>query len=516
MPPSLASAAAEAGRLVTAPLPPLLYLPLQMYRSLPLRAVVGAGSRVRAGDVVAVPMTADGVPLLAPVDGVIDGVVDHPAPLPGTPAVPTLLLASAGTEHLAAGVARWPALAAEAPAGALLARLREAGVLGLGGAAFPVAGKLGAARAAGVHTLIVNACACAAGAHADAAVLALRPDAVALGIHIVERLLGVTRTLLAIPPAAPAAGRLSAALSALPGTAIRDAVACTGDAIAGEGAPRAPGSPEAAARGVAAGAERRLAALATGARLRAGELPLAAGCVCQNVATFAQIADAVAGMLPSGRIVTVDAGGAACNVAAYHGTPIRDVLATAGAADAALSSHHVVPVTPPHGAPQGAGTDATTPAGMQWLVGGAHAGYRLADVRAPVTAHVHAVTRVAVRAATPCIGCGRCDDACPEHLPARLLHRALAAGTPPPALTPALAACLECGACDAACPSAIPLTEGFRHGRALQRYAAVQSAQAAQARDRFAAHTRRTEAARAAAAAAAAARRARRQRGPAT
>jgi len=94
-------------------------------------------------------------------------------------------------------------------------------------------------------------------------------------------------------------------------------------------------------------------------------------------------------------------------------------------------------------------------------------------------------------AATACIRCGRCMDACPEGLAPQQLHFAAIESIASALHSAGLDACIECGACEPVCPSRLPLLTEFRAARTSAEERARRAAMAARAQIRFAAHQRR-------------------------
>lgn len=89
------------------------------------------------------------------------------------------------------------------------------------------------------------------------------------------------------------------------------------------------------------------------------------------------------------------------------------------------------------------------------------------------------------RAELPCIRCGDCAPACPEHLQPQLLWLHLLARSPETAEAEGLLDCSECGRCDAACPSRIPLARRFGEAKAAIRQRHLLELQAGAARTRY-------------------------------
>lgn len=68
-------------------------------------------------------------------------------------------------------------------------------------------------------------------------------------------------------------------------------------------------------------------------------------------------------------------------------------------------------------------------------------------------------------AATTCIRCGRCVDACPMHLMPTAIARAYAAGDVEDMARRGVMTCMECGCCSYSCPAHRPIVQTMRHGQ---------------------------------------------------
>lgn len=224
------------------------------------------------------------------------------------------------------------------------------------------------------------------------------------------------------------------------------------------------------------GGERQLIQLVTGREVPAGGLPADIGCLCQNVATVAAVADWLIDRRPLiSRIVTVTGGGIStpCNVEARIGTPAAALVALAG----------------------GYRNDP-----QRLVMGGPMMGVALPDDELPITPTTNCL--LALTAAEigtpveplPCIRCGACVEACPAALlPHELFGAARHAdGNALHALH--LGACIECGACDQVCPSHLPLTRRFIDAKILVARHDAAAARAAEARRRHTQRSRRLEA----------------------
>lgn len=192
----------------------------------------------------------------------------------------------------------------------ILAIIREAGVVGHGGAAFP--SNMKALTSLGkIDTLIANACECEPYITADDILLRTSPEQVAAGLQIIAKVLDPQRIVLAIEDNKPAAiARLRAVLTAESGIELM--VLPT----------RYP-----------QGAEKQLIQAVTGREVPSGKLPAAAHCAVFNAATVAAVYKAVVlGQSVTDRIVTVTGEGVRTprNVLCPIGTSYEELIAYAG------------------------------------------------------------------------------------------------------------------------------------------------------------------------------------------
>ena len=192
--------------------------------------------------------------------------------------------------------------------------------------------------------------------------------------------------------------------------------------------------------------ERLMAFSAAGRKVPRGARPEDVGVLVLDVGTLAAIREAVVlGMPVLERVVTVAGEGVLrpANLKARLGTPAGELLEECG------------------GIPGGA---------VRLVAGGPLRGFTLSGPEAALTkdmAGVLALTRRELRpaAASSCIGCGRCIEACPWGLRPAELYKWLDCGEPGEAWGRGLRECRECGCCAYVCPSRIPLLQGLRSAR---------------------------------------------------
>ncbi|MEE4185458.1 MAG: electron transport complex subunit RsxC [Gammaproteobacteria bacterium] len=439
--------------LCTAAVPGILRVPLQQHighRTVPL---VAAGERVLKGQPLgAVRDQTLGARVHAPSSGVVRGLENLTAP--GRPATPAVVIETDGADEV------WPGYPAHAKplrlaTSALRQAVIEAGIVGLGGAAFPAGLKLN--KGGGVDTLILNGAECEPCINCDAALLQADPQRVLLGAQIMLRILEADVCLVAVKQG------MDAAAAALAG-AIEQV---------GDDRLRLVTVPPV----YPVGGEAQLINVLTGREIPAGGLPWDSGAVCQNVATAA----AVARFLTSGeplisRIVTVTGAGVArpTNFDARIGTPVAALIAAAGGY---------------------VGREC------RLIMGGAMMGVPLANDSQPVTKatncfYVAAPTETTPRSPErPCIRCGDCATVCPVNLMPQLLLQSGRKNDFEQLEHLGLQSCIECGACDYVCPSRIPLTQQFAANKQALWERARERRQAEQAERRFSAREARLAAA---------------------
>ncbi len=409
--------------------------------------IVAAGDRVRIGTTIGRSTSDVAVDVHSPIAGVVRSLELRPIPGPGASSLCVLIDADgSGESEYGSTRLEWQTM----PADQLLARIRAAGIAGLGGAAFPTHAKIAAARTQSATHLVLNGAECEPWICCDDALMRERADDVVLGAQVILQACGATQCTIAVEDDKPEAI-----------AAIERALALATDA-------RISLQPLPAV--YPAGAERQLLAAVTGREIPTGALPPSVGLLCQNVGTAAAVGRLVRTGEPlTRRIVTVTGSGVSepANVEACIGTPIADLVAACG----------------------GYG-----PGPLRLIAGGSMTGRALASDDVPLTQGVNCVlvaTAADLRqrgSEMPCIRCGDCATVCPAGLLPQSLLRAVAANDEHGLDRYGLADCIECGCCDYVCPSQIPLTARFVAARHAQSLRLDQQRRASDARERFAKH----------------------------
>lgn len=443
--------------LQVAPAPVLAFVALDQGGGDTLRPVVGPGARVRVGTPIARLADGAAATVHAPIAGTVREIGSYATPSRSGRG-PCIVIDNDGSDATEAseGPLDWDAM----DGARLLGAIREAGIVGLGGAAFSTAAKMASARDQHATELVLNGAECEPWICCDDALLRARADSVVLGAQVMLHAIGAGRCTIAVEDDKP------------------EAIASLDQAVAAAGDDRIRIVVLPAV--YPSGAERQLLAAVTGHEVPHDSLPPSIGLLCQNVATAAAVARFVRSGEPSiRRIVTVTGSGVAwpANLEARIGTPLAQLIAACGGY---------------RGEPR------------RLIVGGTMTGLALDTDDAALTKAVNCVVAathadlVPRGAEQPCIRCGDCARACPVGLLPQQLHLAAVACDTRSLERHGLEDCIECGCCDYVCPSAIPLTERFRVARARERLRKEARQRAEDARDRFEHHERR-HAARAAA-----------------
>ena len=406
-------------------IPNTVVIPLQQHIGAPCTPLVAVGDHVRMGQKI-----GDGEGLCVPVHASVSGTVVAIEPRPHTSGrmVNAIVIKNDFQDEAV------PAEKNDLPLEQLendqiLHAIREAGIVGMGGAAFP--GNVKALSAMGnVDTLIANACECEPYITADDSLLRTEPDHVLEGMQILRHVLKPNRVVLAVEDnKAVAIEKVQALLPQYPGIEL---------VILPTRYPQ--------------GAEKQLIQSVTGREVLPGQLPVSVGCAVFNVSTYAAIYRAVRLGLPLiQRIVTVSGEAIAepQNFIVRIGTSFHDLIEVAGGLH-----------------------DKTE----RVISGGPMMGAAQSDLNVPVLKATNSVLCLLKdengAAENPvCLRCGKCVAVCPMRLQPLYMYRFTNAGRVDELNRLHLLDCMECGSCAFTCPGKLPLVEVFRKGKQMVREA---------------------------------------------
>jgi electron transport complex protein RnfC len=313
----------------------------------------------------------------------------------------------------------------------ILHAIREAGIVGMGGAAFP--GNVKALSAMGnVDTLIANACECEPYITADDSLLRTNPEHVLEGMMILKQVLKPNRIVLAVEDnKSEAIAKVKTLHKDLPEIEVAELPT------------RYP-----------QGAEKQLIQSLTGREVEPGKLPVSVNCAVFNVSTFAAIYRAVRlGMPLIQRIVTIsgEAISEPQNFIVRMGTPFHDLIEVAGGLH-----------------------DKTE----RVISGGPMMGVAQSDLSVPVIKATNSILCLLKdkngAAENPvCLRCGKCVSVCPMRLQPLYMYRFTNARRVDELQRLNVMDCIECGSCAFTCPGKLPLVERFREGKKLVREASA-------------------------------------------
>ena len=306
--------------------------------------------------------------------------------------------------------------------------IRQAGLVGMGGAGFPTRVKIEPNPQMAKETMIVNACECEPYITCDYRMMLERTSQVLAGVRLAKHASGCSRAFFAVEDNKPAA--IEAVRRALQGSDDIEMVVLKTK------------YPQ--------GGERQLIESVLKKHVPTGGIPPMIGVLVLNVATCAAIADAVVNKRPlTHRVVTVS-GEAIARPGNYYvaiGTSVGDLMEFCG---------------------------GVIRKSAKLVMGGPMMGLAIADMDTPLTKASGAITVLTkeqigkakfAQQQTPCIRCGRCLEVCPENLnPTKIAH-AVKSNLLDLAQSYYLNACIECGCCSYVCPANIEITGYIKTGK---------------------------------------------------
>jgi len=409
-----------------AALPQRLILPLQQNIGAAAEPLVQAGERVLKGQLIARAQGYVSVPLHAPTSGTVTAVEERPVPHPSGLSAPCIVLEPDGKEEWAEQQPPMTDYAVRDPA-ELRERIRWAGIVGLGGAAFPSSVKLNPGAQTPTDTLIINGVECEPYITCDDLLMRERPQRIIEGVRILMHILEAKRCLIAVEDNKPKA--IEALYRQTQAPDLTDVKVVRIPTL------------------YPSGGEKQLIKVLTGKEVPSGGLPAQLGMVCHNVGTTAAVADAVLRGHPLiSRIVTLTGQGLRepRNLEVLIGTPAAELIAQAGGYSDQAS---------------------------RLIMGGPMMGFTLPDDEVPVTKACNCLLAVTAEEAPepgpaqPCIRCGECAHACPANLLPQQMYWYSRAKDLEKVQDYHLFDCIECGCCSHVCPAHIPLVQYFRYAK---------------------------------------------------
>jgi len=409
-------------------------LPLGQHLGAPAKPIVKVGERVQRGQLIAEPGAFVSTALHSPVTGWVRAI--EARRYPGGKLQPAIEIEADpyATQRLESKPSiDWSSLSQDE----FVKHVQQAGIVGMGGAAFPSHVKYVLPDGLHIKHLVVNGAECEPYLTNDHRLMLERPDTVLQGVEMVRRKLGAEQATIGVEM--NKADAIDILQKQVKYQQYQDI-----DII-----PLRVKYPQ--------GAEKMLIQSIFGVEVPVGQLPRDIGVTVNNVGTIVAIADYFETGLPLiERIVTVSGPGVEhpANLIVPLGTPVREVLRFCG------------------------GLKQTT---REVIMGGPMMGTPIASLDVPILKGSSGILAFTAAQTSkpkeyPCIHCGRCVEACPHFLnPSRLARLAKISEYEEMAEYHAMD-CVECGACTFSCPSGIPIVQLIKVGKMEIRKAKVVAA----------------------------------------
>ncbi len=399
--------------------PARVIIPLTQHLGKQAKPLVKKGSIVSEGSIVAEASGFISSPIHSSVNGTVIAISREAAP-GGFPVDSVIITTDERTDK----IFLVPLDPVTATPDEIIERVKNAGIVGMGGAAFPAYVKLKPPAGTEISSVILNGCECEPYLTRDYRFMLERTDEIIEGLKIILKTLGVSQGFIGIENNKPSAIHLFR-------KRLENETGITVIALK----TRYP-----------QGAEKMLIKAVTGREVPPGKLPPDSGVVIHNIATAAAIYNAVVhGEVHVTAAATVTGRGIKNpkNLIIPVGTSINDVLAYCG---------------------------GMTPDAVKVIVGGPMMGTAQYDLSAPVvkaTSGIVVITKddLDETEETACLRCGKCIAVCPLNLMPTRLARYVQLGNYESAEVSGVLVCMECGSCAYACPANIPLVQWLRLGK---------------------------------------------------
>ena len=405
------------------PLPLQVSIPVAQHIGAPATVVVAKGDKVKAGTLIAQATGFVSANVHSSVSGTVAKIDNEPDASGNRRQVVVIDVEGDEWEDevdLKGDFKRTFNLSSEE----IIAKIKDAGIVGMGGATFPTHVKLMPPPGKVAEVLIINAVECEPYLTSDHALMLEHADEVLIGVQLLMRAAKVNRAMIGIE------NNKKDAIKLLQEKASK--------LIGIEICPLRMKYPQ--------GSEKQLIDALIGRQVPSGALPIEVGAIVQNVGTAYAVYEAIVKNKPLvERIVTVTGQSLAQpkNVLARIGTPMSTLIAFAG------------------GMPENTG---------KVIAGGPMMGRAVVNVDAPIQKGSSGILLMSdtqsVRAEMDnCIRCGKCVSVCCMGLQPYLLMNLVEKKMWQEAEQEAVYDCLECGSCSFTCPAHRPLLDYIRYGK---------------------------------------------------
>lgn len=395
--------------------PPIAILPLRQHVGAPCEPLVKKGDEVKVGQKVGESSATISAPIHSSVSGVVKDISVHPSPVGEE--ILSVVIESDGKDEWVEKVGMDPEKSSKKE---ILEKIRECGLVGLGGAAFPTHVKLSPPPGKKIDTVIINGAECEPFITADHRLMLEQGEKVVEGTKIIKRVLDAGKAIIAVEDNKA--------------DAIENLRGLCGDGIEIVGLKtRYP-----------QGDERHLIKALLGREVPAGGLPFDVGVVVQNVGTAKAVYEAVVNGTPLvERVVTVTGDVIdPKNLLVRIGTPfsqlIEECRGTLGDPGKVIFGGPMMGIAQAQDVPV---------------------------IKSTTCVLVLSADKLFEEEEMPCVRCGRCVDACPMGLEPTFLASFAKRRDFGRCMEYSILSCDECGCCGYVCPSKIPLVQLIKYGK---------------------------------------------------
>ena len=411
-------------KIVPAPLPKEVIIPLGMHIGAPATACVAKGDEVKVGTLIAKSSGFVSANIYSSVAGKvtkIDSVFDASGYKK-----PAIIISVADEDVWEESIDRSPELVRECAldAKAIIDKINEAGIVGLGGATFPTHVKLSPPPGNKAEVLIINAVECEPYLTSDHQLMLEHGEEILVGCTILMKALSVNKCIIGVENNKPdAIKHLSGLCAQYKGIEVM---------------PLKVQYPQ--------GGEKQLIDAVLSKQVKSGALPISTGAVVQNVGTIYAVYEAIQKNKPLiERVVTVTGKSLdkPANYLARIGTPLKTLIEASG------------------GIPENTG---------KIIGGGPMMGKALLSADLPVTKGTSGILLISQEESVrkpmrACIRCAKCVNVCPMGLNPTFLMVDTQQQDWERAERGHIVDCIECGSCSFTCPSNRPLLDFIRMGK---------------------------------------------------
>ena len=417
--------------------PAQVVIPMSMHFGAPCTPLVKAGDHVKVGQKIG-EFHGLGAPIHASVSGTVKAVEPRPYSMGGN--ITSVVIENDMQDEVSEEV-QAPADPNALSVEEMIERVKNAGIVGMGGATFPTHVKI-TSGIGKVSTVIINGAECEPYITGDHRTMLERPEEIIGGAKFLAKMFGVDKVIIGVEDNK------------------QNGIDAMNKVIAAE---KAPVVVEPLRCRYPQGGEKQLCQAITGRQVPPGGLPADIGCAVFNINTTCAIFRALTTGMPVVRkIVTVSGSGVVepKNLECPIGTPVTNLLDACGGLK-----------------------DGT----FKLIAGGPMMGMAQYTADIPVAKGTGAILAFAAdeekTVENPqCIRCGKCVSACPMHLEPLFMYQYASKGMVEELNAAHIMDCMECGACSYICPARMHLTHMFKTGKQLVKDKAAADRAAAEAK----------------------------------